>query len=104
MFVLAWVLASLAVVMLYSFSEGDTHIDNARKRREGERERGGGGRERRERDLICDSIFIKKITVLGHGLIFQPVLACLPSAQRYKYKNDTIMTLQKINITDYRSK
>ena len=36
------------------------------------------------------------MTVLGRGLIFQPVLASLPYIQTCTYNNDTIITLQNI--------
>ena len=36
------------------------------------------------------------MTVLGHDLIFQPVLASLPYTQTCIYNNDTIITLQNV--------
>ena len=40
------------------------------------------------------------MTVLGRGLVFQPVLASLLDIQAYTCDNDTIMTLQeKADIT-----
>ena len=36
------------------------------------------------------------MTVLGRGLIFQPVLASLPDIQTCTYNNDTMITLQNI--------
>ena len=41
--------------------------------------------------------------VLGHGLIFQPVLASLSYTQACTYSKDTIMTLQKNRLTDFPS-
>ena len=58
-------------------------------------ERGGGGGVKRERERErgggenLNLNFILRMTVLGRGLIFQPVLlACT-------YNNDTIIPLQK---------
>ena len=36
------------------------------------------------------------MTVLGRGLIFQPVLASLPYTQTCTYNSDTIITLQNL--------
>ena len=45
------------------------------------------------------------MTVLGHGLIFQPVIASLPYTQACTCSNDTIITLQKkTSFTDFPSK
>ena len=44
------------------------------------------------------------MTVLGRGLIFQPVLASLPYTQTCAYNSDTVSTLQNItDITDFPS-
>ena len=45
-----------------------------------------------------------RMRVSGHGLIFQPVLVSLFYKQTYTYNNDTIMTLQKFDTTDWISK
>ena len=37
------------------------------------------------------------MTVLGHGIIFQPVLASLPYTQTCTYNNGAIVTLQNIS-------
>ena len=56
-----------------------------------------GGREgERERLIDC---FIKRMTVLGRGLVFQPVLV----TQTCTYNSNNI-TLQNIDITDFPSK
>ena len=44
------------------------------------------------------TFFIKRIIVLGHGLIFQPVLTSLPSTQTYTYNIDIIVALQKVTL------
>ena len=49
------------------------------------------------------------MTVLGHGLIFQPVLTSLPYTQACSYENDTVKTLEGgggggVNITDLSTK
>ena len=43
---------------------------------------------------------IKRMTVLGRGLVFQPVLV----TQTCTYNNNNIITLQNIDITDFPSK
>ena len=49
-----------------------------------------------------DLIFIERMTVLGSGLIFQPVLASLPYTQTCTFDSDTI--IEHFGITDFPSK
>ena len=45
------------------------------------------------------------MTVIDHGLIFQPVLTSLHYTQTCKYDNDAIITLEKkTDVTDFSSK
>ena len=44
-------------------------------------------------------LFIERMTVLGRGLVFQPVLVTHTCA----YSNNNIITLQNIDITDFPS-
>ena len=44
-------------------------------------------------------LFIERMTVLGRGLVFQPVLVTYTCA----YNNNNIITLQNIDITDFPS-
>ena len=55
----------------------------------------------RERDRQTDLIdlFIERMTVLGRGLVFQPVLV----THTCTYSNNNIITLQNIDITDFPS-
>ena len=43
--------------------------------------------------------FIKRMTVLGRGLVFRPVLV----AQTCTFNSNSIITLQNIDITDFPS-
>ena len=45
-------------------------------------------------------LFIERMTVLGRGLVFQPVLV----TRTCTYSNNNIITLQNIDITDFPSK
>ena len=45
-------------------------------------------------------LFIERMTVLGRGLVFQPVLV----THTCTYSNNNIITLQNIDITDFPSK
>ena len=45
-------------------------------------------------------LFIERMTVLGRGLVFQPVLV----THTCTYSNNNIVTLQNIDITDFPSK
>ena len=49
-----------------------------------------------------DLIFIERMTVLGRGLIFKPVLASLPYTQTCTFDSDTI--IEHFGITDFPSK
>ena len=40
--------------------------------------------------------FIQRMTVLGRGPVFQPVLASLPYTQTYTYNNYTIIIFKNI--------
>ena len=51
---------------------------------------GGGG------DLICFDFFIERMTVIGRGLVFQPVFV----TQTCTYNSNNIITLENIDITD----
>ena len=42
-------------------------------------------------------LFIERMTVLGRGLVFQPVLV----THTCTYSNNNIITLQNIDITDF---
>ena len=44
--------------------------------------------------------FIERMTVLGRGLVFQPVLV----TQTFTYNSSNVITLQNIYITDFPSK
>ena len=44
-------------------------------------------------------LFIERMTVLGRGLVFQPVLV----THTCTYSNNNIITLQNIDITDFPS-
>ena len=44
-------------------------------------------------------LFIERMTVLGRGLVFQPVLVTHTCA----YSNNNIITLQNVDITDFPS-
>ena len=44
-------------------------------------------------------LFIERMTVLGRGLVFQPVLV----THTCTYSNNSIITLQNIDITDFPS-
>ena len=52
-------------------------------------------RERERFDLF--DLFIERMTVLGRGLVFQPVLV----THTCTYSNNNIITLQNIDITDF---
>ena len=55
-------------------------------------------RDRRtDRDLI--DLFIERMTILGSGLVFQPVLV----THTCTYSKNNIITLQNIDITDFPS-
>ena len=58
----------------------------------GKGEEDGAGGER----WLIDWFFIERMTVLGRGLILQPVLISLPHTQTSTYNSDTIITLQNI--------
>ena len=49
--------------------------------------------------LIWFDLFFERMTVLGHGLVFQPVLV----THKCTYSNNNIITLQNIDITDFPS-
>ena len=46
--------------------------------------------------MICFDFFIERMTVIGRGLVFQPVFV----TQTCTYNSNNIITLENIDITD----
>ena len=77
----------------------NNQTDKERKKRKKERKRKGGGWGWGEREILINFL-IERMTVLGRGLLFQPVLV----TQTCTYNSYSIIALQNIDITDFPSK